>query len=92
MGGSASKDGKYASYAENRIYNLGNNNQYAICWVDDVSNGRVAATNEYICTLAATSTNLSYKTSGWTGKVELRGRASDWGASSTWISGYVNFN
>lgn len=87
------KNEKGTVAASNLIDTLGNNNVYANCWVDKMTSGdRGYATDVTRCQLD-TITKMTYINGYyWSGDVELRAYASNWGFSQTSISGYVNFD
>lgn len=87
------KDSVSSTTASNRIDRLGNDNKYANCWVDNMtSGGRGYATDVTRCQ-KNTLTKMTYINGyDWTGAVELRAYASDYGSKTTLIQGYVNFD
>lgn len=89
----ARKSNASSTTASHRIDELGNDNKYANCWVDNMTSGdRRYATDVTRCQ-KNNLTKMTYINGyNWTGAVELRAYASDNGSKSTLIKGYVNFD
>lgn len=87
----AKKSRESSSCAFNEVKTLGNNNRYAVCWVDNMSGGnRVEASERTNCEIYRNTVVPYLVTHRWTGPVEFRAHASNWGLSSTSISGTVD--
>lgn len=93
VGGGAEKSNKSSTSARHEIKELGNDNSYAMCWIDNKSSGGTTQATEHVkCSVRLTTTMKYINGSNWTGNVQLRAHASNWGSKSTWIKGYVNFD
>lgn len=93
VGGGAEKSNKSSTTASHRIDELGNGNSYANCWVDNTTSGGSRYATDVTRCQKGNTTKMSYiNGSSWTGSVELRAYASDWGSKTTWIKGYVDFD
>lgn len=80
-------------YAEHFISELGNDNAFAYCWVDNTTSGGRNQATLTTRTNVRQATGMRYTNgSNWSGSVELRAYASNWGPTSTLIKGSCDFD